>query len=66
MMLIQQTGALVLMTRETDTDLAYINQMEAKTRKLVDLSRRANFVNNSSADLFILMIQACNFFNYNH
>jgi N-acetylmuramoyl-L-alanine amidase len=48
--LLQQAGALVLMTRETDTDLASEN---AKRRKTEDLKNRLHFINERDADAFI-------------
>lgn len=50
---LQESGALVIMTREDDTDLADPGQKGLSTRKSIDLRRRAQIVNNSDADLFI-------------
>lgn len=47
---LQQGGALVVMTREEDKDLA---DPEAKRRKTQDLHRRAALVNSSKADMLI-------------
>lgn len=50
---LQESGALVIMTREDDTDLADPGQKGLSARKSIDLRRRAQIVNNSDADLFI-------------
>jgi N-acetylmuramoyl-L-alanine amidase len=50
---LQESGALVIMTRESDTDLADPGQKGLSARKTIDLKKRANIVNNSGADLFI-------------
>jgi N-acetylmuramoyl-L-alanine amidase len=50
---LQESGALVIMTRESDYDLADPGQKGLSTRKTIDLKRRAGIVNNSDADLFI-------------
>lgn len=47
---LQQGGALVVMTREEDKDLA---DPAAKRRKTQDLHRRAELVNKSEADMLI-------------
>ncbi|OYD06502.1 N-acetylmuramoyl-L-alanine amidase CwlD [Paludifilum halophilum] len=47
---LQESGALVIMTRETDTDLADEGARRGKTQ---DLMRRAHIVKNSHADAFI-------------
>lgn len=47
---LQQSGALVVMTREEDKDLA---DRGAKRRKTQDLHRRAELVNTSGADMLI-------------
>lgn len=47
---LQEAGALVVMTRETDKDLA---DEHSKRRKMVDLHRRALLVKSSDADLLI-------------
>lgn len=50
---LQQSGALVLMTRETDSDLAEPGTKGYSNRKTIDLKRRAEFINNSDGDLFV-------------
>ncbi|MEW5323286.1 N-acetylmuramoyl-L-alanine amidase CwlD [Geobacillus thermoleovorans] len=50
---LQQQGALVLMTRETDQDLASPSTRGYSRRKTEDLLERTAFVNRSNADLFI-------------
>ncbi|WP_031406171.1 N-acetylmuramoyl-L-alanine amidase CwlD [Geobacillus vulcani] len=50
---LQQQGALVLMTRETDRDLAGPSTRGYSRRKTEDLLERTAFVNRSNADLFI-------------
>lgn len=50
---LQEAGALVIMTRETDRDLADENVSRIRDRKVQDLKRRVQLVNNSDADLFI-------------
>ncbi|AEV17487.1 N-acetylmuramoyl-L-alanine amidase CwlD [Geobacillus sp. G4] len=50
---LQQQGALVLMTRETDRDLASPSTRGYSRRKTEDLLERTAFVNRSNADLFI-------------
>ncbi|WEG12626.1 N-acetylmuramoyl-L-alanine amidase CwlD [Pullulanibacillus sp. KACC 23026] len=50
---LQEQGALVLMTREGDSDLADPDQKGYSARKAVDLQRRATFINNSDGDLFV-------------
>ncbi|WP_108671983.1 N-acetylmuramoyl-L-alanine amidase CwlD [Peribacillus acanthi] len=49
---LQQQGALVIMTRETDTDLAGDTQ-GIRNRKSKDLRKRVELINESEADLFI-------------
>lgn len=48
---LNQAGAYVIMTRETDKDLADENRLS--TRKLADLKNRINLANKSMADFFI-------------
>ncbi|WP_420833080.1 N-acetylmuramoyl-L-alanine amidase CwlD [Shimazuella soli] len=49
---LQQSGAYVVMTRETDTDLA--GEGNGKSRwKARDLSQRLNFVKQENADVFV-------------
>jgi len=50
---LQQQGALVLMTRETDRDLASPSTRGYSRRKTEDLRERTTFINKSNADLFI-------------
>ncbi|WP_046176574.1 N-acetylmuramoyl-L-alanine amidase CwlD [Domibacillus indicus] len=46
-------GAVVLMTREEDTDLAREETKSIRTRKTEDLKKRKKLINESKADLFI-------------
>lgn len=50
---LQQQGALVLMTRETDTDLADPEIRGYSRRKTDDLKKRLELINESEADLFL-------------
>ncbi|TSB44827.1 N-acetylmuramoyl-L-alanine amidase CwlD [Alkalicoccobacillus porphyridii] len=50
---LQEAGAIVLLTRETDADLANEDTKRIRTRKTEDLKRRAELVNESDADMFI-------------
>ncbi|WP_096225948.1 N-acetylmuramoyl-L-alanine amidase CwlD [Geobacillus sp. FJAT-46040] len=50
---LQQQGALVLMTHETDRDLASPSTRGYSRRKMEDLRERTAFINKSNADLFI-------------
>jgi N-acetylmuramoyl-L-alanine amidase len=50
---LQEAGALVLMTRETDKDLAHQGTKGLRRRKNEDLRTRANKINESGADIFI-------------
>ncbi len=50
---LQQAGALVRMTRETDTDLANEKTRGYSRRKTEDLMKRAQMVNQSQGDLLI-------------
>ncbi|MEY8749128.1 N-acetylmuramoyl-L-alanine amidase CwlD [Alkalicoccobacillus gibsonii] len=50
---LQEAGAIVLLTREEDTDLADEATKKIRTRKTEDLKRRVEIVNESDADLFI-------------
>lgn len=50
---LQEAGALVLMTREEDRDLAGPDTKRVRQRKIEDLKRRVDIVNDSDADLFI-------------
>ncbi|OMP67914.1 N-acetylmuramoyl-L-alanine amidase CwlD [Domibacillus epiphyticus] len=46
-------GAVVLLTREEDTDLARKETERIRTRKIEDLQERSRLINESGADLFI-------------
>lgn len=50
---LQHQGALVLMTRETDTDLADKETRGYSRRKIEDLKRRLEMINKSDADFFV-------------
>ncbi len=50
---LQEQGAIVIMIRETDTDLAPKNLKGLSKRKNEDLETRVNIANNSDTDLFI-------------
>ncbi|WP_340084516.1 N-acetylmuramoyl-L-alanine amidase CwlD [Siminovitchia sp. FSL H7-0308] len=50
---LQEQGALVLMTREEDTDLADPDIRGLSKRKTADLKKRLKLINESDADLFI-------------
>lgn len=50
---LQQQGAFVLMTRETDVDLADEGTRGLSRRKTEDLHRRLSMINESEADLLI-------------
>lgn len=50
---LQQQGALVLLTREDDSDLADKDTRGYSRRKVEDLKKRVQFINQSEADLFI-------------
>ena len=50
---LQESGALVLMTREKDNDLADKDMKGLSRRKTQDLIRRAKFVNNADPDAMI-------------
>ncbi|MDT8862246.1 N-acetylmuramoyl-L-alanine amidase CwlD [Alkalihalobacillus sp. MEB130] len=50
---LQEAGALVLMTREDDHDLANADTKKVRQRKNEDLRRRAEIVNGSDADMFV-------------
>lgn len=49
---LQQQGALVIMTRETDVDLADRGLKGYSKRKVQDLTRRLTLINDSEADFF--------------
>jgi N-acetylmuramoyl-L-alanine amidase len=50
---LQEAGALVIMTRETDKDLAKNGTRGLRYRKGEDLRERLELINSSGADLFI-------------
>jgi N-acetylmuramoyl-L-alanine amidase len=50
---LQQQGALVVLTREGDNDLASKDTRGYRRRKVEDLKKRVEFINKSEADLFI-------------
>ncbi|WP_003320449.1 MULTISPECIES: N-acetylmuramoyl-L-alanine amidase CwlD [Alkalihalobacillus] len=50
---LQEAGALVLMTREEDVDLASEDTTKVRKRKQEDLKRRVDIINESDADLFV-------------
>ncbi len=56
---LKQSGAEVIMTRESDTTLAE-NEGTTKEKKRADLRERKNIVNNAAPDIFISIHQ--NFF----
>jgi len=49
---LEESGAEVIMTRTTDTDLGNYNKIN-RERYLRDLRARLNIINNSSADIFV-------------
>lgn len=50
---LQEQGALVIMTRETDRDLADHNTKGYSRRKVEDLKARLKLINKSDADFFV-------------
>lgn len=50
---LQQAGALVVMTREGDHDLASESTERIRSRKVEDLRRRVELINESDADVFV-------------
>ncbi len=50
---LQEAGALVIMSRVTDTDLADPSTKGIRNRKVQDLKRRTELVNEAGGDLFI-------------
>ncbi|WP_075983414.1 N-acetylmuramoyl-L-alanine amidase CwlD [Bacillus massilinigeriensis] len=50
---LQEQGALVIMTRESDTDLADEDTKGYSRRKVEDLKKRLDLINNSGADFYI-------------
>lgn len=51
--LLQEQGALVIMTRETDKDLANSDTRGYSRRKVEDLKNRLKMINDSDTDLFV-------------
>jgi N-acetylmuramoyl-L-alanine amidase len=50
---LQQAGAIVVMTREEDKDLANVNTKGYSSRKTEDLKQRVQYVTQNKSDLFI-------------
>ncbi|WP_035350887.1 N-acetylmuramoyl-L-alanine amidase CwlD [Fictibacillus gelatini] len=50
---LQEAGALVIMTRETDRDLADDDTKRISARKTEDLRKRKEIINGSNGDLFV-------------
>ncbi|MBU5468065.1 N-acetylmuramoyl-L-alanine amidase CwlD [Virgibacillus sp. MSJ-26] len=50
---LQQAGALVYLTRETDTDLAEDGTQGLSNRKSEDIRNRLNFIHEKDADFFV-------------
>lgn len=50
---LQQAGAVVVMTREEDKDLANVNTKGYSRRKTEDLKQRVQFVTQNQSDLFV-------------
>ena len=50
---LQEQGALVIMTREEDKDLAGEDVKGYRNRKVADLKERLSMINSSDADLFL-------------
>ncbi|KRE93810.1 N-acetylmuramoyl-L-alanine amidase [Paenibacillus sp. Soil766] len=50
---LQQAGAIVVLTRETDTDLAESGTKGYSKRKTEDLHNRADMIQNNNADMFL-------------
>lgn len=50
---LQQSGAIVKITRESDKDLASNNTHKLSERKTEDLKKRASMISESKADVFI-------------
>lgn len=50
---LNESGAYVIMTRESDIDLADENTKGLSNRKIEDLKKRIDIANNSTADFFI-------------
>ncbi|SHG11180.1 N-acetylmuramoyl-L-alanine amidase CwlD [Ornithinibacillus halophilus] len=52
---LQQTGAIVYLTRETDKDLAAEETKGLSKRKVEDIRKRMEFIHEKDADLFITL-----------
>lgn len=52
---LQQTGALVYLTRETDTDLAADGTKGLSRRKAEDIRKRMEFIHDKDADFFVTL-----------
>ncbi|MDR6555279.1 N-acetylmuramoyl-L-alanine amidase CwlD [Paenibacillus qinlingensis] len=50
---LQQAGAIVVLTRETDTDLAESGTKGYSKRKTQDLHNRADLIQNNNVDMFL-------------
>ena len=50
---LQQSGAIVHLTRETDTDLASEDTKGLSKRKAEDIKKRMEFINSHDADFFL-------------
>ncbi|WP_096186310.1 N-acetylmuramoyl-L-alanine amidase CwlD [Evansella halocellulosilytica] len=50
---LQEAGALVIMTRETDRDLASDGTKKIRSRKVEDLRKRVDIINESDADSYV-------------
>lgn len=50
---LQEAGAIVYMTRESDTDLANPDTTKLSQRKREDLHARAQFINEKKSDIFL-------------
>lgn len=50
---LQQSGAVVIMTREEDKDLANVNTKGYSRRKTEDLKQRVQYVTQNKSDLFV-------------
>jgi len=50
---LQQAGAIVYLTRETDTDLANEDTKGLRYRKAEDIRKRLEFINSKNADFFV-------------
>jgi len=50
---LQEAGALVIMTREEDKDLAASDTKQVRSRKVEDLKERVRLINNANAEMFV-------------